>query len=84
MSAAQIAEKNIAARGGLEAWRAVNTLTLTGEMDAGGKKDMKLPFVFSMKRPHKTRLEIALRGPDGGADLRRRQGLEAQALPRAQ
>jgi len=58
LSAAQIAEKNIAARGGLEAWRAVNTLTLTGEMDAGGKRDMKLPFVFSMKRAHKTRLEL--------------------------
>ena len=58
LSAAQIAEKNVAARGGLEAWRAVNTLTMSGEMDAGGKQDTKLPFVFSLKRPHKSRLEI--------------------------
>jgi outer membrane lipoprotein-sorting protein len=58
LSATQIADKNIAARGGLAAWRAVNTLTLTGEMDAGGKKNMKLPFVFNMKRPNKSRLEL--------------------------
>jgi hypothetical protein len=55
---AQIVEKNIAARGGLAAWRAVSSLTMSGEMDAGGKQDVKLPFVMSMKRPHKSRLEI--------------------------
>lgn len=58
LSAAQIVEKNVAARGGLDAWRAVSSLTLSGEMDAGGKQDAKLPFVMSMKRPHKSRLEI--------------------------
>lgn len=58
LSAASIADKNVAARGGLAAWRAVDTLTLTGDMDAGGKKEMKLPFVFSMKRPNKSRLEL--------------------------
>ncbi len=58
LSAAQIVEKNVAARGGLAAWRSVNSMSLAGEMDAGGKKDMKLPFVFSMKRPHKSRLEL--------------------------
>ena len=54
----QIVDKNIAARGGLAAWRAVNSLTMSGEMDAGGKQDAKLPFVMSMKRPQKSRLEI--------------------------
>jgi outer membrane lipoprotein-sorting protein len=58
LSAAQIVDRNVAARGGLEAWRAVNTLTLSGEMDAGGKQDSKLPFVMTMKRPHMSRLEI--------------------------
>ena len=33
---------------------------MSGEMDAGGKQDVKLPFVMSMKRPHKIRLEIKL------------------------
>ncbi len=53
-----IVDRNIAARGGLAAWRAVNSLTMSGEMDAGGKQDAKLPFVMSMKRPQKSRLEI--------------------------
>jgi hypothetical protein len=58
LTAAQIVDKNIAARGGLAAWRALNAITLAGEMDAGGKTDAKLPFSLSMKRPHKSRLEI--------------------------
>lgn len=36
LTAAQIVEKNIAARGGLEAWRKVQTMTWSGKMDAGG------------------------------------------------
>ncbi len=35
LSAAQIADKNVAARGGLSAWRALQTLSVTGKMDAG-------------------------------------------------
>ena len=58
LTAAQIAEKNVAARGGLAAWRAVTAMKLSGKMDAGGKNDMKLPFVMTMKRPHKSRLEL--------------------------
>lgn len=58
LTAAQIVEKNAAARGGQSAWRAVNSLTLSGDMDAGGRSDAKLPYVLSLKRPHKSRLEI--------------------------
>jgi outer membrane lipoprotein-sorting protein len=35
MSAAQIVDKNVAARGGLQAWRSVQTLSLSGKLDAG-------------------------------------------------
>jgi outer membrane lipoprotein-sorting protein len=58
LSVAQIVDRNIAARGGLAAWRAVSGLTMSGELDAGGKQDSRLPFVMSMKRPQKSRLEI--------------------------
>lgn len=58
LGAAKIVEKNVAARGGLAAWRAVDALMLAGDMDAGGKKETKLPFVFDLKRPNKTRLEL--------------------------
>jgi len=36
LTAAQIAEKNVAARGGLRAWRAVQSMAWSGKMDAGG------------------------------------------------
>jgi outer membrane lipoprotein-sorting protein len=58
LTAAQIVDKNAAARGGLAAWRAVGAITMQGEMDAGGKTDAKLPYVMNLKRPHKNRLEI--------------------------
>jgi hypothetical protein len=62
LTAAQIVEKSVAARGGLEAWRAIGALTISGEMDAGGKDDPMLPFVLSLKRPQKSRLEITFAG----------------------
>jgi len=62
LSAAQIAERNVAARGGLKAWQAVRALKMSGEMDAGGKSDAKLPFALFLKRPHKTRLELTFAG----------------------
>lgn len=58
LSAAQIVERNVAASGGLQAWRGVNTLVLAGKLEAGGTKNTELPFVMEMKRPHKSRLEI--------------------------
>src|SRR5882762_9909711 len=58
LTATQIVDRNVAARGGLEAWRAVNSLTLTGKLEAGGKTNPELPFVMKMKRPHMSRLEI--------------------------
>ncbi len=38
LSAAQIVEKNVAARGGLEAWRAVQTMSMAGKMGVGGNR----------------------------------------------
>ncbi len=58
LSAAQIVDKNIAARGGLTAWHSVQTMTMEGTLDAGGKVNHALPFVMKMKRSHKSRLEV--------------------------
>src|SRR5262252_7634362 len=58
LSASEIADKNVAARGGLQARRAVTSMTMAGDMEAGGKENTKLPFTWTMKRPHKSRLEI--------------------------
>jgi outer membrane lipoprotein-sorting protein len=62
LTAAQIAEKNATARGGVKAWRAVKTLTLSGKLDAGGKKPTQLPFTMQAKRPHKQRVAVEFAG----------------------
>jgi hypothetical protein len=43
LSAAEIVDKNVAARGGLSAWRAVKTLELKGKLDAGGNNRSTIP-----------------------------------------
>ena len=45
VSVAEIVDKNIVARGGLAAWRAVQTLSWSGKMDAGGNNQryLKIP-----------------------------------------
>jgi outer membrane lipoprotein-sorting protein len=43
LTAAQIVDKNVAARGGLQAWKSVQTLTMTGKMEAGGNQRPTLP-----------------------------------------
>ena len=58
LSAGQVVEKNIAAKGGLQAWRAVQTMSFSGKMDAGGKQNVQLPFSMELKRPRKLRVEI--------------------------
>lgn len=44
LSAKEIADRNVEARGGLQAWRAVQTIKITGNMDAGGNNRPTLPM----------------------------------------
>jgi len=43
LSAADVVDRNVAARGGLQAWRAVHTLSMAGKLDAGGNNRPTLP-----------------------------------------
>jgi hypothetical protein len=43
LSAAAIVDRNVAARGGLQAWRAVQTMSLEGKLGAGGNRRATLP-----------------------------------------
>lgn len=43
LTAEQIVAKNLAARGGLQAWHAVQTLSMTGKLEAGGNDSSPLP-----------------------------------------
>jgi len=62
LSAAQVVAKNVAARGGLAAWRAIQSMSISGKIDAGGKKDTLLPYTLQVKRPNKQRLAIDFAG----------------------
>ena len=53
LSAAQIVDKNVAARGGLQAWRQVQTLSLEGKMGAGGNQRAALPVPMSSQKEMK-------------------------------
>lgn len=48
--------RNVAARGGAEAWRALRSLRLSGDMDVG--QEMYVPYTLEQKRPGKMCLEF--------------------------
>ncbi|QCP52002.1 outer membrane lipoprotein-sorting protein [Trinickia violacea] len=60
LSVDQIVEKNIASRGGLDAWRKVQTMIWSGHVDSANAPAADLPFVLAMKRPNKTRFEVTV------------------------
>ena len=44
LTAAEIVDRNVAARGGLQAWRAVQTMSLMGKLGAGGNRRSTIPM----------------------------------------
>ena len=62
LTAAQIAERNAQVRGGLAAWRAVQTIQISGLLDAGGRNNARLPYTLQMKRPHYQRVAVEFQG----------------------
>lgn len=64
LSAAQIVDKNVAARGGLQAWRGVQTLSLEGKLGAGGNQRATLaipiPNPKEIALPHRRAEEAQL------------------------
>jgi len=56
----ELVARNVEARGGATAWKAVSSLRLTGRMDVG--KGTTVPYVLEQKRPGKMRLEFVFDG----------------------
>ena len=52
-----IVARNVEARGGLEAWRKIDTMVWTGHIDTD-KSPASLQFLLELKRPNKTRFEV--------------------------
>ncbi len=57
-SAADVLARNVAARGGLDAWRKVETMVWVGHLESARAAVPDMRFVLEQKRPDKTRLEI--------------------------
>ena len=57
-SAEQIIAKNVAARGGLEAWRKIETLVCVGHLRGEQAPMPSMGFILEQKRPNKTRFEL--------------------------
>jgi outer membrane lipoprotein-sorting protein len=62
MTVAEILNKNAEALGGLQNWKGVLTLSMSGKMDVGGTPPMQLPVLLEMKRPRKSRVELQFKG----------------------
>jgi outer membrane lipoprotein-sorting protein len=58
LTADQVVEKNVAARGGLEAWRKIQTMIWIGHVETSRGALPSVPFVMQLKRPNKTRFEV--------------------------
>lgn len=62
LSVAEIVAKNVAARGGLEAWRRVKTMVWIGHIESPHSPAPVVQFVLAQERPNKTRFEVNAMG----------------------
>jgi len=60
LTAAQIVEKNAVARGGIAAWKKVETMAWVGHIESGKMPGLRVPFLLEQKRPNSTRFEVAV------------------------
>jgi hypothetical protein len=57
-TATEVIGRNVAARGGLEAWRKVETMVWLGHLEHGTRDAQRIPFVMTLRRPNLTRFEL--------------------------
>jgi len=62
LTAEQIVERYVAARGGAEAWRQVQTMGWSGRIESGPPGTASVPFLMWLKRPNATHFEITSQG----------------------
>lgn len=62
LTAAEIVAKNAVARGGMDAWRKMQTMAWAGHVEMASAPARRLPFLLEQKRPDRTRFEITAEG----------------------
>src|ERR1700694_6036042 len=60
LTAAEVVDKNVAARGGLQAWRAVQTMSLAGKLTVGGNQRTALPVPMPDRKANKRHSKMTL------------------------
>ena len=60
LTAAEVVDKNVAARGGLQAWRAVQTMSLAGKLTVGGNQRTALPVPMPDRKAGKRSSKMTL------------------------
>ncbi len=60
LSASEIVARSVAARGGLEAWRKVQTMVWTGRIESAHTALPRMRFTLDQKRPNQTRLQLQI------------------------
>jgi hypothetical protein len=58
LSAAQLVERNAAARGGVAAWHKIESMAWSGHVETAAGGGRRMPFVLEQKRPDRTRFEL--------------------------
>ncbi len=58
LAAEDVVAKNVAARGGLDAWRNIKTMVWMGRVESARAPAPSMPFALEQKRPNRTRLQI--------------------------
>lgn len=58
LSVEQIVDRNVVARGGLEAWRRVTTLVWAGHIESARAPVPGMSFTLQQQRPNRTRFEL--------------------------
>ncbi len=59
LTADQVVEKNVAARGGLDAWRKIESMVWKGHLESADPNMPRLSFTLEQKRPNKERFELS-------------------------
>jgi hypothetical protein len=80
LTAEQVVAKNVAARGGAEAWQKIQTMAWVGHVETASVPGHNMPFLLEQKRPHSTRFELiaqnqkSIRAYDGSKGWKLRPG----------
>ena len=80
LTAAQIVDRNVAARGGLDAWRKVQSMVWIGHLESEHAPLPSMGFVLEQKRPNMTRFQLiamnerTVRAVDGRQGWKARPG----------